>query len=90
MENGRPADSSYSTHFYVNFAISRRPDDHGAFTADNGLQQYSGQVSKENEQNGYGKYYGAFSELFIGRFKNGRKTEGKWYAMEPDETYTVF
>ena len=65
MINGRPADNSYCSYFNY--------DDHSHFveslekkTDVSGWQCYSGQVNKEKQSHGFGKYWDDNGNIFIG------------------------
>jgi hypothetical protein len=40
--------------------------------------------------NGKGKYWGVNGIVYIGEYKNGKRTEGKKYELQADHTHTLF
>ena len=65
MQDGRPADGSYFTCF------NKLEEE------TTGEQFYSGQVDKEMRWNGQGKWWREDGTIYIGGWKNGKRTEGQ-------------
>jgi hypothetical protein len=55
-----------------------------------GLQFYSIQVDKEMRANGKGKSWRDEGSIYIGRWRDDKRTEGKKYELQADDTHTLF
>jgi hypothetical protein len=89
MENGRPAQNSYYTHFYSN-GYKQHVESLKNETDVSGWYYVSRQINKERRNNGLGRYCNDDGSIYIGQYKNGWKTEGKKYELQEDQTHTLF
>ena len=89
MQYGRPADGSYSTYFNKD-EFTQYLDSKETMTDVSGWQYYSGQVDKEGRDNGLGKEWFDDGVIYMGRWKNDFRTEGKRYELQSNGTHTLF
>ncbi len=85
MVNGRPAANSYCTLFFpkgTTLPVDSSNTDVTAWT------QIIGHVDIFNNGQGQGKVLKPNGDIYIGDFKNNRGTDGKYYKMQEDGTYT--
>ena len=88
MKDGRPADGSYRTEFNREGSTAHVRSFEG-ISDTSGWQQYSGQADKEGKRNGQAKYW-EDKGIYIGTYKNNSRSEGKYYELQKDRTYTLF
>ena len=89
MTDGRPAEGSYATQFksegeMQNVDSIKKKVDVG------GWQSYSAQINKQGKPNGIGKQWFLEGSVFIGKYENGFKTEGKKTELEQDGTFKSY
>ena len=85
MVNGRPAANSYCTLFYpkgTTLPVDSSNTDVTAWT------QFTGHVDILNNNQGIGKLLSPNGDIYIGDYKNDSATDGKYYFMQKDGTYT--
>jgi hypothetical protein len=89
MDNGRPAHNSYYKEFYSHG--QKQHIKSFKYKSDvSGWQYQAGQINKETMFNDVGMYCDTDGSLYIGRYKNGTRTEGKKYEMQEDKTHKLF
>ena len=89
MLHGRPADNSYVTYFYK--PGEKQPVNSIDVRVDvSGWQYFSGQIDKENRNNGKGKIWSGDGSVFIGEYNDNFRTEGSKYELQPDGTHTLY
>ena len=89
MQFGRPAENTYITYFNKP-GEKQLVDTAGTRVDVSGLQYYSGQLDKENRNNGKGKIWSPDGSVFIGEYKDDFKTQGHMYELQPNGTYTLY
>jgi hypothetical protein len=89
MENGRPAQNSYFTIFYYN-GYKQHVESLKKKTDASGWYYLSGQINKERRTNGIARRCDDDGSIYIGQWKNDKRTEGKRYELQEDQTHTLF
>ena len=89
MLHGRPAANSFISYFYK--PGEKQPVDSMEVRVDvSGWQYFSGQIDKENRNNGRGKNWSGDGSVFIGDYRDNFRTEGSKYELQPDGTHTLY
>jgi hypothetical protein len=88
MIDGRPADSSFYTHFFKNGA-TRNVESLKTSTDVSGYQYRSSRV-QQALAHGKGKLWLKNGRIFIGDYQLQRMHSGKLYEMQQDNTYTLY
>ena len=89
MIDGRPQSASYCTYFLKN-GETQHVDSKKAKTDVSGWQSFSGEINQEGRLNGYGKMWEEDGSVYIGGWKNHKKTFGRKYELEQDKTHTAY
>ncbi len=85
MVNGRPAANSYCTTFFPKGTT--RPVD-SSNTDVTAWTQFTAHVDILNNIQGQSKFLTPKGDIYIGDYKNDSGTDGKYYEMQKDGTYT--
>jgi len=85
MVNGRPAANSYRTNFFSKGTTQPVDSSNTDVTA---WTQFTGHIDILNNNQGQGKVLTPKGDIYIGDYKNDKRTDGKYYKMQKDGTYT--
>ena len=55
-----------------------------------GWQYYSGHINKEGRAEGQGREWDDDRSVYLGKWINGRRTGGKRYVLEPNESHKLY
>lgn len=81
-------DNYYLTYFLPK--NSKKTDTWGTECDISGFQYYSGQFNEYGFWDGKGKRWENNGNFYIGQYKDNKRSEGKFYVLEDDSTYTVY